>query len=544
MNYDKEPELSTQPVKPERPRLVGWLVIVGLLLAIGGAVSWQAGRWSAGLTPEQNQKADQVAVLEEQIVAMRAKLAALPGDATLRVRRQLAEEAVARQRALMRLREPPAPADSVELGEWQALLDDAVAAEQEYASRGMEADAMDYRRQDRVAVAVEKFRDALRLQREINRGPARSRRDLAREAHLQQQIEALVADPLLAGTRRALADARVAADAGRWAEAARLYTRAREIQQQLNAGFPRSRYSDPLAEEKIEAELRALHAVQAQAELGDYLQQAAAAAAAGRWAEGDRLYGLAAAQQKLINARYPQSRFVSVDQLEHIEAERQTLRLAPRLAELRRMADQMAVHLRRREVFQAQRLVAPAVELVEDMSRQLPKARGFDEELDLRLMCLGRRADDFARIQDRTYALLLPLPGGEPPAALLRTELPQALYDVLMSDNPSRTAGPELPVDSLTRTEAMEFCRRLGWILGATVRLPTAQECRRAAKEPEFASLAGGPDEWLGGGNLEATTAPLLGADGVVRPAPHKERAPTTSFRVVVEIDLLATPAK
>ena len=63
---------------------------------------------------------------------------------------------------------------------------------------------------------------------------------------------------------------------------------------------------------------------------------------------------------------------------------------------------------------------------------------------------------------------------------MLRTEVPQALYSLIMGTNPSRNQGDLRPVDSISWLEAKNFCERLSWILGQPVRLPTENEFRQA----------------------------------------------------------------
>jgi formylglycine-generating enzyme required for sulfatase activity len=88
---------------------------------------------------------------------------------------------------------------------------------------------------------------------------------------------------------------------------------------------------------------------------------------------------------------------------------------------------------------------------------------------------------------------------------MLTTEVPQSLYAQVMNANPSRHAGPTLPVDSVSWPETQEFCQRLGWMLGTTVRLPTEDEWRAAL-------VAGEPAAWSaetsGGGSREVALSP------------------------------------
>ncbi len=540
MNYDKVPELPEVPVKPVHRRGGVWLAGVMLLIAAGAVAWWQFGREPAAPTTGQIKLTGQLTGLEAQLESLRTQLLALPEDSPPAKRRALLEEALARQNELLRLRVPPASADTVRLSEWQAKLDDTVARELGQQSRELEVAAEELRRQMQPAAAVAKLQEALRLQREVNRGMAtRQLKSYGREALLQQQIEELAAEPLLAEERRVLAGARAAAAGGSWTEALRLYGRAREIQQQLNTDFPHSRFSDLLADGRIEMEIMSLSAAEAQAQRESFLQQAVAAAAAGKLEEADRSYALAADRQQVINTQFAQSRFVSMEQLELIEAERQTLRLRPLLEALRGLDNTAAGHLRRRELFQAQQQITQAGAKLEEAVQQSPKARGFDEGLRERLNYLGRRAADLVTIQDQTYDLLLPLPG-RAQVALLRTEVPQALFVLVMNTNPSRNAGRTLSVDSVSHAEAVEFCRRLGWVMGVPVRLPTAGELRAAAGDPGFKEVKGGLGEWLAAAGEDSTMAPVFAADGTVQTVARMERVRPISLRVVVEVDLLA----
>lgn len=544
MNYDKVPELPEVPVNPAQGRARRFLAIVVVLTAAAAAY-WLFSREPAEPTGGQKLRTGQVARLEEQLESARAQLFALPNNAAPEARRALLAEALARQGELLKLREAPVMADNVQAGEWQAQLDNLAAGEQSRLSRELEEEAGPLRRQKQTAAAVEKLKEALRLQREINRSMAvREFKSYGREAQLQQLLEELAAEPLLAEATRLLADARLAVTGGSWADALRFYGRVGEIQQQLNRDFPRSRFSAVLADGRIETELAALDATEAHAQLQVFLQKAAEAAASGDLAAADKLHVLAADRQQVINTEFPKSRFVSMEQLEQIEVARQTLRLRPALEQGRALDRRAAEHFRRRELFQAQQLITQAVTALEAAIALSPKAQGSDEELRERLSYLALRSTDLAVIQDQTYDLLLPLPQ-QPQSALLRRAVPQALFTAVMNTNPSRNPGRNLPVDSVNEGEAREFCRRLGWVLGAATRLPTVGELRTAGHDPEFGGLTGGLDEWLAADqDGKAAVVPQPGANGVDKVAPSTGRARPTSFRVVVAIDLLAPVAR
>jgi len=223
------------------------------------------------------------------------------------------------------------------------------------------------------------------------------------------------------------------------------------------------------------------------------------------------------------------------------EAERQVKLLGPELAAVQALDAAAAGHLRRRELFQAQLQFAPAGQRLEEVVRQFPQAGEIDEDLRERLTYLGRRVNDLGAIQDHAYDRLRPLPG-RAEAALLKLPVPQLLFSLVMNTNPSRNAGRMRPVDSVSQVEALEFCRRLGWAMGVTVRLPTAEELRAARSDPAFQEADGGLDELIAAEGGDPATAPVLTRDGMVQSVPRAERSRTTGFRVVVEVDLLAAP--
>ena len=74
--------------------------------------------------------------------------------------------------------------------------------------------------------------------------------------------------------------------------------------------------------------------------------------------------------------------------------------------------------------------------------------------------------------------MLVPVSGLGDGASVLRTEVPQSLYQALMGANPSRRKGEDLPAESVDWLKASECARRVGWILGMVGKLPSDAEMR------------------------------------------------------------------
>jgi formylglycine-generating enzyme required for sulfatase activity len=72
------------------------------------------------------------------------------------------------------------------------------------------------------------------------------------------------------------------------------------------------------------------------------------------------------------------------------------------------------------------------------------------------------------------------------------TEVTQAQFEAVMSVNPSRIKGKDLPVENITWMEAKEFCQKLSKKEGKSYRLPTEAEweysCRAGSSKPYYDS--------------------------------------------------------
>lgn len=79
-------------------------------------------------------------------------------------------------------------------------------------------------------------------------------------------------------------------------------------------------------------------------------------------------------------------------------------------------------------------------------------------------------------------------------------EITQRQYRLVMGVNPSSIKGDELPVESVSWEEAVEFCRRISEVTGETYRLPTEAEW-------EYACRAGSTSSHYWGGGVFARVA-------------------------------------
>lgn len=480
-------------------------------------------------------------------------------------------QAVEKQKELLKAFSGAGVDQSTRLNRLEAELATVRAREKVVVVDGLEKDGEDLLRADKIDQAGEKLREALRLQREINGSSASSRyKNYVRETSLAQAVAAVEAAPLRKEMDSALAAARLATTEQRWADALTAYTAARDAQARINREYGRTRYADLAGADRLNAEIESLNAagiasdIEAKEKAGDQavIQRLSAEAAA--------LFTDAGTLQLKVNQNYPRSRFVSSQRIEDLEVKRQTalsMGIADSLVELDRSISR---NLNKRQIVAAEQKLGEAGLLAEKLFKEYPKSRRLDGSLRIKIAYLSLRRTDLRRLQDEIYDRLIPLPGVDD-RLMLKTEVPQSLYVLVMNTNPSRNAGRSLPVDSVSWNDAQDFCMRLSWLLGTTVRLPSSDEFRVALgadgggdiwsrdnsdghsqdvgrQKPNaagFSDLLGNLAEWCAA-DADSDKAPAVGGSylvesSVVAKAPTEfliksDRARHVGLRIVVEL--------
>jgi len=393
------------------------------------------------------------------------------------------------------------------------------------------------------------WREALALQIEINRSRAAPRfKDFGRETRLAIHIEAAEAAPLRSEVDAALEAARVAAGHSDWTTTLLQKRKAHQALLEINRMFPRSAQADLRLQSQLGEEIAALEPAAIAAEAEALALGGDTAMAAGRLEAAAEHYESARVRQEELNKKYGRSRFASAQRAEEWEANRQTA-LAQAAMEKAAMLDEelSRLLLQRRLVAAGRQRDALRAKLGE-IAAHYPRGRVPADGLRLKLTLLERHWDEIANLHERCYGMLVPVPGAKN-LLMARTKVSQEFYGQIMGTNPSRLLVPTQPVDSVTWADAAEFCRRLSWLLGTVVRLPSDREFLLAAGSPSsdeigFHDLRGNMVEWLEAG-AEAEQAFIAGGNfGQARPGsgevalnltPKTTRGRNIGFRFVVE---------
>ena len=456
---------------------------------------------------------------------------------------------------------------------------------QNLAAERLKIDSMRLEKEARIladdqayGAARDTYQEAFAIQKTINEDfPLSTARNLSRATALQREARYVSAEPLLQQSVQfeVRADALIAQNDGE--PAASLLQQAITIQNQLNREYRGTNQASVARLKRLNIKLVEIESGQDYLAIRQLSDLADANRADGAMLKAASLYEAAARLQQQLNDTYPDSPHASVEQVVELQRKRQTAQSFELGLEIEHNHDLLQRLLAARRSHEAVEVIVDLRRDIKQMKEAFPRSSLNDKVLEVKVRYLNLMQNDLGYVQDRVYHALLSVPEIEG-VRMLRTELPQALYALMMGTNPSRRPGDVNPVDSVSWTEAKRFCERLSWVLGKDVRLPTENEFRQAlgplhdvaveayawgvsdtggvvqpvGQKKLFASgfydLLGNVSEWLESiDRFESEDARHIGGhaqDRVeaivtvpIRNAPRGERNRLTGFRIVVLVD-------
>lgn len=454
---------------------------------------------------------------------------------------------------------------------------DVVAAGLKEQSDAFAVEAQGLKDAGELAAAQEAFQRAYELQETINEEYAlSSSRNPSRAATLAREVGFLAAEPLFRESEafEKAADALIAQQDWRGAEEA--LQEAMVLQDRINRKHRNSKQSDVARYERLKIKRVGILSGQDQVEIERISKMADERRVAGENLEAASLYDEASRLQQALNREYPESPYASTERVTEFIRKSQTAQSFELGLEIEANDDRLTSLLAQRRTHEATEVITLLRRDIKQMQETYPRSSLNSEEQQVKIRYLNLVQNEIAFIQERIYESLLPIPE-EAGWQMLRTEVPQGLYELLMGTNPSRNVGGANPVDSVSWVEAKTFCRRLSWIMGKPVRLPSENQFRQAlgrlryvvledlvwsvsdadgvaqpvGKKQPFESgyfdLLGNVSEWLESEDrFDSESAKHIGghaADSLeaiftvpMRDSPRNERNRVTGFRIVMRV--------
>lgn len=347
-------------------------------------------------------------------------------------------------------------------------------------SRKLELKADAFTLEKKFVDAHESMKGAFQLQKQINENyPESSHANTSRATLLQRKARYLIAEPIYQKSLNLEKEADGYIEAKDWIAAEQTLKKAIDTQLDINRSYRGTKQASTLRLELLKNKLLGIQSGQSNLEILALENKADALKAQGEMLDSAHCYQEAARLQTELNKTYPESPHASSDRVNYFLRKAQTAQSF----ELGRSIERN--HARLKKIL-AERRTYDAVEIIAQLNRDIqylqdayPRSSLFDKQLKLKISYLAIIQNDLGFIQDRVYAMLLPIPKVDE-WQMAKTEVSQVLYQFIMGENPSRNIGETNPVDSVSWLEAKDFCKRLGWIIGKPVRLPTEHEFRQA----------------------------------------------------------------
>ena len=372
----------------------------------------------------------------------------------------------------------------------QTRLDDTEAAPLAEIIAELEKKALAAETEEKDSEAVEIYKQLYDLQSRINTDYPHSKyKDIRKSAQFDSRVKMFLARPMYLKSVEAENAAREALEKGDWATAQLQFEKAIETITQMNSTYPTSVYTDFARLQKLDIELDSLKSSSLAAKINDYLGKARSAEAAGDHILASESYGDAVEVQKELNRLFPKSEHASDEKISDYEKKRvdaYSWKFAKEIVEQDKLLNRA---LYDGDFEKAKDISLNLLRKSEQFKTNFPRSQTVNDDLILRLRYITFMANNIPQIQKQVLGNLQKIEGFDS-VEMLKTEVPQDLFILIMQENPSRDSdNPRKPVDSVTAEEISRFCNRLSWILGRNVSLPSKAQFKAAVGSLRYADL-------------------------------------------------------
>ena len=341
-------------------------------------------------------------------------------------------------------------------------------------------------KKDDFSGTIKTTKDIIALQTKINENYPKSKQlDYAKGSILEAKILKLKTLPLFLESQRLEKEGIEFMDNLQWQKALQAMQQAKKIQIEINDQYQSSSYFRHDRMINLEKAIQKITSSQEYFAMQALLQQANFLDSQGKHKESAQLFANLRDRQHSLNENYPQSSFVSSSMVLEYEQRRQTaesIELYQRILRNKTLIDQL---LRLSDFDQALDLANAVLMQTNQFSELYPRSKLEISSVLEQVQFILNKTDYLQPVWNWVQNNLHPL-DEEDSRMIATSEVPQFIYEIIMSENPSRHVGSQQPVDSVTWYEASTFCEKLSFVTGNKVRLPLVKEYRNIIQKNQL----------------------------------------------------------
>ncbi len=328
--------------------------------------------------------------------------------------------------------------------------------------------------------------EAYEIQTKINVDYALSEfRNVHKALKFDNDAKTLQARPIYLRSVEAEKLARAAVEARNWDKAHAEFERAIALLSKINADFPNSVYTDFTRLQSLDIELESLKSSTLYVKLETAIKKAQQAKDDKNFPLAAEAYGDAVEIQRTINKTYPRSRHASDEDLAKYEKEKSDAYSWDFANAIKVLDKKLFELIEKCDISAIADMSTNLLNKAEHFKADYPRSELIDADIVLRLRYINFMVRDIEQIQNLVFKNTVSVNGKK----MLKTEVSQKLYKLIMRENPSRYVDDEKPVDSVSYDDVERFCLRLSWLTSKKISLPSKEDFIEAVGSLRYTDL-------------------------------------------------------
>ncbi len=279
--------------------------------------------------------------------------------------------------------------------------------------------------------------------------------------------------------------AREAINSQKWDVAKDEFEKAIAYLSKINSEFPNSIYTDFSRLQSLDIELESLKSASLYMKLESMLKKAEEAKAKKDFPSAAEAYGDAEELQRTINKIYPHSRHSSEENLAKLQKDKVNALSWDYANAINSLEAKLADSIKKGDVESAAEIATNLLYKAEQFVADDLRSELVNPDLVLKLRYINFMIREISQVQALVKRDLISIGS----ISMLKSEVSQKLFKLVMKENPSRYVGDDLPVDSVSYEDVERFCTRLSWLMSEKITLPSVEEFKNATGSLRYADL-------------------------------------------------------